>query len=181
MNNEPEANFMSLTVMGEDRPGLLERLAARIADSGCNIEECRMAALGGRVIMIILLSGLWHALSRLEAQLPALASQLDLGIEFGRVNIEQLQRPALPYSVEVSTGNRPGVIRALAAFFARQGINIEEMQATSYAAPHTGAAMSSVVMTVSLPAKVHIATLRADFFDYCDELNLDATFEPVRG
>jgi glycine cleavage system transcriptional repressor len=41
--------------------------------------------------------------------------------------------------------------------------------------------MFSVVMTVGIQAKVHIPTLRSDFLDYCDDLNLDATFEPVRG
>jgi glycine cleavage system transcriptional repressor len=41
--------------------------------------------------------------------------------------------------------------------------------------------MVSVIMTVGVPPNVHIATLRGDFLDYCDDLNLDATFEPVRG
>jgi len=28
---------------------------------------------------------------------------------------------------------------------------------------------------------MQIANLRGDFLDYCDDLNLDATFEPLRG
>ena len=70
---------------------------------------------------------------------------------------------------------------SLAAFFSRNGLIIEELQTSTYPAPHTGTPMFSVVMTVGIPADVHIATLRGDFLDYCDELNLDATFEPVRG
>ncbi|MBS0312523.1 MAG: glycine cleavage system protein R, partial [Proteobacteria bacterium] len=50
----------------------------------------------------------------------------------------------------------------------------------TYPAPHTGAPMFAVHMTLGIPADTHIATLRGDFLDYCDDQNLDATFEPVR-
>jgi glycine cleavage system transcriptional repressor len=35
-------------------------------------------------------------------------------------------------------------------------------------------------MTLGIPADAHIATLRGNFLDYCDDQNLDATFEPAR-
>ena len=56
----------------------------------------------------------------------------------------------------------------------------EELQTNTYPAPHTGTPMFSVHVTVGVPANTHIPTLRGEFFDYCDDLNLDATFEPVR-
>jgi len=37
-----------------------------------------------------------------------------------------------------------------------------------------------LAITVGLPAGARIATLRAEFLDCCDDLNLDATFEPAR-
>jgi glycine cleavage system transcriptional repressor len=36
-------------------------------------------------------------------------------------------------------------------------------------------------MTVAVPADTHIARLREEFLDFCDEMNLDAVIEPVRG
>lgn len=181
MSADTENSFLLVTAFGKDRRGLAESLVTRIADSGGNIEESRMTVLGGRCSIIILLSGPWHGVSRLETQLPQVANQLGLDIELHRVGQEELERAALPYSIELSTRNQPGVVRALTAFFTRNGINIEDIQTTSYAAPHTGIEMCTVLLTVSLPENAHIATLRGDFFDYCDELNLDATFEPVRG
>jgi len=77
--------------------------------------------------------------------------------------------------------DRPGVVHNLAAFFARNGINIEELQTSTYPAQHTETPTLSVVMTVAIPASMQIANLRGDFLDYCDDLNLDATFEPLRG
>jgi glycine cleavage system regulatory protein len=34
---------------------------------------------------------------------------------------------------------------------------------------------------VGIPAALMIAQLREEFFDLCDQLNLDAVSEPVRG
>ena len=181
MNTETENNYLVITASGEDKIGLVDRLSGRIADSGCNIEESRMSVLGGKFALIMLVSGPWHALSRLEALMPALGQQLGLTIIHERTRKREHAEPAIPYSVEVVAMDHPGIVRSLSAFFARNGINIEELQTSTYLATHTGTPMFSVIMTVGVPAGVHIATLRGDFLDYCDDLNLDATFEPVRG
>lgn len=180
MNTESDTSLV-ITIMGEDRVGLLERITAKIADSGCNIEESRMAVLGGEFAQFMLVSGLWHALSKLETQLPAFAEQIGLAIRCERTRKQEKKLVSAPYSVELTALDQPGIVRSLAAFFARQGINIEELQTSTYAAPLTGAPMLSMVMTVGIRSNVHIPTLRGDFLDYCDDLNLDATFEPVRG
>ena len=36
-------------------------------------------------------------------------------------------------------------------------------------------------MSLAIPASTHIATLREDFMILCDELNLDAVLEPIKG
>lgn len=180
MNTETENNFLVITASGEDKPGLVEQLAGRIADCGCNIEESSMDAMGGQCALIMRVSGAWHALSKLEGQLAPLGAQLGLSITHQRTG-KRARTAAIPYSVEVVAMDRPGIVRSLAAFFTRSGINIEALHTSTYFAPHTGSPLTSVVMTVGIHAKIHIATLRSDFLDYCDDLNLDATFEPVRG
>jgi glycine cleavage system transcriptional repressor len=181
MNTETEKNYLVITASGEDKIGIVDRLAGRIADSGCNIEESRMVVLEGQCALIMLVSGSWHALSKLEGQMTLLGEQLGLTIIHKRTCKRERAEPAIPYTVEVVAMDQPGIVRSLAAFFTRNGINIEEVQSNSYPAPNTGTPLTSIVMTVGIHAKVHIPTLRGDFLDYCDDLNLDATFEPVRG
>ena len=180
MNSEIQNNYLVITASGDDSIGLVDRLSARITDTGCNIEESRMAVLGGKFALIMLIAGPWNALSKLEGQFEALGQQLGLTIFHERTNKREQAEAALPYSVEVVAMDHPGIVRDLSAFFARQGINIEEMETTTYPAPHTGTPMFSVHMTVGIPARTHIPTLRGDFLDYCDDLNLDAIFEPMR-
>ncbi len=181
MTTPTQNNYLVITATGEDKIGIVDRLSGRITESGCNIEESRMAVLGDQFALIMLLSGPWNALSKLEAQMGPLGDQLGLTIIHKRTQQRERKQAAIPYIVQVVAMDHPGIVRSLSAFFARNGINIEELQTTTYPAPHTGTPMFSVVMTVGVPANVHIATLRGDFLDYCDDLNLDATFEPVRG
>ena len=176
----PKNEYLLITASGEDKVGLVDRLSGKIAESGCNIEESRMAVLGEQFAIIMLLSGPWNALSKLEGQMGALGDQLGLTIAHKRTRPQERSQPAVPYSVEVLAMDHPGIVRDLAAFFSRNGINIEELQTDTYPAPHTGTPMFSVAMTVGIRAGVHIPTLRGNFLDYCDDLNLDVTFEPAR-
>ncbi len=40
--------------------------------------------------------------------------------------------------------------------------------------------MFAVQMTVNVPRHLHVATLRDEFLEYCDEHNLDAVMEPAQ-
>jgi len=180
MSIETQNNYLVITASGEDKIGLVDRFSSKIAESGCNIEESRMAVLGEQFALIMLLSGPWNALSKLEGQMGLLGDQLELTIIHKRTQQRERTQPAVPYSVEVLAMDHPGIVHNLAAFFSRNGINIEELQTDTYPAPHTGTAMFSVTLTVGIPAAVHIPTLRGNFLDYCDDLNLDASFEPAR-
>lgn len=140
-----------------------------------------MAVLGGQFALIMLVAGQWHALSKLEGQMEGIGRQLGLTIIHKRTRKRDHAQAAVPYNVEVVAMDHPGIVHQLSAFFARNGINIEELQTSTYPAPHTGAPMFSVNMVVGIPASTHIPDLRGDFLDYCDDLNLDAIFEPVRG
>jgi glycine cleavage system transcriptional repressor len=180
MTTDNQNSYLVITASGDDRVGLVDRLSARIAESGCNIEESRMTVLGGKFAIIMLVAGPWNALSKLESQIGPLGEHLGLTIIHERTHKRKHAAAAVPYSVEVVSMDHPGIVRDLAAFFSRQSINIEEMHTSAYPAPHTGTPMFSVNMTVGVPADTHIPTLRGDFLDYCDDLNLDAIFEPAR-
>jgi glycine cleavage system transcriptional repressor len=136
--------------------------------------------LGGQFALIMLVSGPWNGISKLEVQLGTLGDQLGLTLIHQRTHKREQTQAAIPYVVEVVVIDHPGIVRALSAFFSRSGINIEELQTDTYPAPYTGTPMFSVKLTVGIKAGVHIPTLRSDFLDYCDDLNLDASFEPLR-
>jgi glycine cleavage system transcriptional repressor len=172
--------YLVITASGEDRVGLVERFTSRVSEAGCNIEESRMALLGGHFAIIMLISGPWNALTKLEDRLDSLGAELGLAVAHKRTKRQERTQPLVPYRVEVVAMDHPGIVHGLADFFAQRGINIEEMITDTYPAPHTGTPMFSVTMTVGVPASIRIPDLRGDFLDHCDDLNLDGIIEPER-
>ena len=77
--------------------------------------------------------------------------------------------------------DHPGIVYRLANFFSTRSITIHDLNTSSYAAAHTGSPMFAVHMTIDIPAEIHIAALRDEFMDFCDEYNLDAIMEPIKG
>jgi len=173
-------NYMTIAALGEDRPGLVKELARLILDCDCHIESSRMTVLGGEFAVIVLVRGNWNTLAKLEVQLRRLEQSLGLALIARRTEGRQVRGDTLPYAIEVISVERPNTVHGLANFFARRSISIEDMVTHSYPAPHTGAPMFSVNLIVGVPASSHIAALREEFMDFCDELNLDAVMEPVK-
>ena len=177
-----KTNHLVISALGKDRPGIVDQLSKAILDEGCNIADSRMTVLGGEFAVVLLVEGNWNTLTRLEDGVERLEKQLDMTIIAKRT--EQRRKSAgtlLPYGVEVVALDHPGIVHHLANFFSRREINIEDMVTTSYAAAHTGTQMFSVQMTVGIPANAHIATLREEFMEFCDSMNLDAVLEPLKG
>lgn len=174
-------NMLVISALGEDRPGIVDALSGIVADSGCSILDSRMTVLGGEFAVIQLVSGKWNQLAKLEGQLKNAGRDLDLEIFSKRTSAPRSSGDLLPYAVDVVAMDHPGIVHQLAHFFAERRINIRDLSTSRYAAAHTGTPMFSVHMTLDIPATTQIAVLREEFLDFCDQLNLDAMFEPVKG
>ena len=169
-----------ITAVGRDRPGLVDELSRAIMDSGCNIGDSRMAVLGSEFAVIMAVSGHWNAIAKLESQTQKLESSLGLVVHCKRTEPRSGTANLIPYAVEVVSVDHPGIVHEVANFFARRGINVEDLYTSSYSAPHTGAPMFALHMTIGIPKDTAIASVRGDFMDFCDDLNLDAMLAPVK-
>lgn len=177
---QPKKTYLVISALGKDRPGIVSALSKIIAEHGCNIEDSRMTVLGGEFAAMLLVEGKWNALAKVENALPELEKNAGLTIVIKRTGERETTRALIPYAVDVVSMDHPGIVNSLANFFAERDINIEDMVTSSYAAPHTGTQMFSVHMTVGIPSNIHIATLRDEFMDYCDDINLDSVLEPLK-
>lgn len=178
--NQPQ--YLVISALGQDRPGIVNDLAMHIADAGCNIVDSRMSVLGGEFAIMMMVDGSWSAVAKLEAQLSGLQKKLGLTIISKRTEEhESKSGGGRPYMVEVIAMDHPGIVYQLANFFSTRSINIQDLHTDSYRAAHSGTQMFSANITVNIPAQVHVARLREEFLDFCEALNLDAVLEPVKG
>lgn len=178
---QPKQNFLVLSALGDDHPGIIDNLTKAILDCECNVQDTRMTVLSGKFAILMKVDGAWDRLARLEDQLPELQKSLGLTVITERTEPVQATAALLPYGVDVVALDQPGIVHNLSSFFAERNINIEDMVTSSYAAAHTGTPMFAVRITLGIPADVHIASLRDEFMDFCDSMNIDAVLEPVKG
>lgn len=173
--------YLVLSALGSDRPGIVDQLAKAASASGCNIEDSRMTVLGGEFAVLMLVTGSTAAVAAMERAAPEVGARLDLKLLSKRTQPKPPQPAARPYRIEVSALDQPGLVHELASFFSSRHINIEALDTDTYAAPHTGSQMFGLAMTVNIPANVQVAALREEFLEHCDERNLDASFDAARG
>jgi glycine cleavage system transcriptional repressor len=172
--------YLAVTAIGSDRPGLVHEFVRTIADCGGSISESRMLALGLEVGLQLLVSGNWHAIARLEKDLARLGDSAGLTVHLKRTEPRGRREDHIPYSIDVVCLDQPGIVAGLTGFFTSRGVEIGEIATRSYVASQTGAPMFSVQMMISVPTRIHVSQLREEFMDYCDSLNLDAILEPVK-
>ncbi len=169
-----------LSAIGTDRTGVVQDITKVILECGGNIEESRMTTLGTEFAILMLVSGNWHTLTKLERQLEKLGNGDNLTFAIRKTGEAATKVDRMPYAVDVVSLDHQGIVFGLANFFAGHDIEIADVATRSYAAAHTGAQMFAVQMAVNIPATVHIAQLRDEFLELCDRLNLDAILEPVK-
>jgi len=173
-------NHLAISVLGKNRTGLLDQLSRTVRDCGCSIGDSRMVVLGSEFAMVLMASGNWNAIAKLEQALARLEQRLDLALRHRRTDARRAADDRIPYGVEVMGLDRPGIVQDVADFFARREIDVDDLYSASYAAPQTGAPLYSLHLTVGIPASASLATVRGEFMDFCDDLNLDAMLAPIK-
>lgn len=172
--------MLVITAVGPDRPGIVEQLSAGVSNVAANIDESRMAVLGGEFAIILMVSGSAAAIDALLQSLPALEAETGLVMSAKRTTQRNPRGDRIAYRVSTVSMDQPGIVHRVTAFFAAHGINIEELSTRASPAPHTGTPMFSLDMLVEIPSESSIRKLRDAFAELCDELSVDGSIEAVR-
>lgn len=139
-----------------------------------------MATLGAEFAVLMLISGNWHTLNKLESALDILTGDGTLTIEIKKTDERKSVEDSMPYAIDVVCLDQPGIVFNLANFFASREIEIADVATKRYAAAHTGSPMFSLQMTVNIPGSTQLAQVRDEFLEMSDQLNLDSIMEPVK-
>jgi glycine cleavage system regulatory protein len=172
-----------MTVIGADRPGLVQLVAARVADHGGNWLESRMCHLGGQFAGILRVEvaqarrdELVNALRTLEVDGLRIIMHADGGAAAGGgANGGSL------VAVELVGHDRPGILRSVSGVFARHGINVEELSSERVSAPMGGGTLFQARATLLVPASVKLADVRGDLERIAADLMVDLKLQPVTG
>jgi glycine cleavage system regulatory protein len=168
---------MVLTVIGPDRPGIVELLAQTIAAHGGNWEQSRMAHLCGQFAGILNLSLDEVRLPELHAALAGLRAQ---GL---RVVSETTPGHSAPpfrgLRLELTGTDREGIVRDIARALAARDVNVEELDTRRDSAPMSGDALFHATALLRLPPDVAVDQLRKLLESIADDLMVDLTLEAL--
>jgi glycine cleavage system regulatory protein len=164
-----------LTVIGDDRAGLVDALAEPIAAHGGSWDRSHMARLAGKFAGIVVVSVPDERTDDLAADLAALTTRGLLDVTFA-IAADSADAPTARDGVlelHLIGHDRPGIIREIANALARRDVSIEELETSSSSAPMSGELLFEATASLRVPAAADPDDLRAALEAIANELMVD--------
>jgi len=161
-----------LTILGPDRPGLVESIARLVAEHNGNWLESRMAHLAGQFAGILRVEVDAAQAESLTQSLAGLAqSGLETVIHPDPAAAIPSNRPLV--KLDLLGQDRPGIVRQISGVLAALGVNVEELNTECRAAAETGHPLFHAVADLRLPPDVSEADLRIALENVAADLMVD--------
>jgi glycine cleavage system regulatory protein len=165
-----------LTVIGDDRSGLVEALSSVIARHGGNWERSRMAELAGKFAGIVLVSVPDESSDALVAELAPLSGDglLDITVERGAGG-DHHERPV--FLLSLLGNDQPGIVHEVSAALASRGVSISDLRTETRAAPMAGGVLFEAEATLEAPPGMSGHELREVLEQLAGALMVDIELE----
>ena len=157
-----------LTVIADDKPGLVETLAEVIADHKGSWLESSMSQLAGKFAGILRVSVATNRAQNLIDALSSLPADLKLVVE--QAETEEL--PDKPTTVDLNLmGNeRPGIIREISHALAMLSVNVKQLSTHCDPAPMSGDVLFRARAVLQVPTGMLVEDLQEVLERLADDL-----------
>jgi len=168
-----------MTVIGEDRPGLVQLVAASVADHGGNWLESRMCRLGGQFAGILHVEVPRERVEELRGALAELEKN-GLRVVLHTEPTEIAAGKGAIATLELVGNDRPGILRSVSGVLATHGVNVEELSSERVSAPMGGGTLFQARATVLVPPAVNLTAVRTDLEKLAADLMVDLRLVPAQ-
>lgn len=170
-------NTYVLSVLGQDRPGIVAAVSRVLTDSGCNIEDSSMTTLLGAFAMLLVITAPETAGSGLRSGLADMATRERLLVHLdpypdGEPRAVQGDR----YTLTLHGADHPGIVAVVTGLLAELGINIVDL-ATRVVEGQVP--LYIMTMEVAVPSRVERTELEGRLAAVSREINCAITLRPV--
>ena len=164
-----------MTVIGADRPGLVESVASLVASHGGNWLESRMSRLGGQFVGILRVQVPAEREASLAAALKELAGKgLSIVIHSDKAGAPVAK--AELRLLEIIGQDRPGIVQQITRALASHGVNVEELETECVSAAMSGETLFKAKAKVLVPASTNVAALKAELEKIASDLIVEVAF-----
>jgi glycine cleavage system regulatory protein len=165
-----------LTIVGADRPGLVNLISDRVTAHGGNWLESRMANLAGQF------AGIVHLHVPESKAEPLIAAFRDLEAQGLRIVVTRGTEGSSAASgrrmrLELVGQDRPGIVRDISHELASRGVSIEELVTDGVSGSMSGESLMRGSAQLRVPANVATAQLRQALEALANDLMVDLTLD----
>lgn len=162
-----------LTVIGDDKAGLVNAVAQVVARHGGNWERSQMAELAGKFAGIVLVTVPDARRDALVTDLEPLHGMLDITAQAGEEQLEVSAAGAETFTLDLIGGDRPGIVREITDVLAAHGVNIDSLRTETRDAPMSGGRLFEASARLEVPQGADIGALRVALERLANELMVD--------
>jgi glycine cleavage system regulatory protein len=175
-NKELSMDHLVLTVIAEDQPGLVERVAKCVADHGGNWLESRMSRMAGQFAGILRVEVPTAAHAELVAALQALQSEgIRVLLASGGAEPERNWRMI---QLNLVGNDRPGIVRDITRLLASHGINLESLDTDVQPAPMSNEQLFHADARLGVPSGLSLDELQQHLETLADDLMVELSLQP---
>jgi glycine cleavage system regulatory protein len=165
-----------LTVIGDDRAGLVEALAETITTHGGNWEQSQMAELAGQFAGIVVVSVPDDRADALRSALGGLDGMLDITAHPALEETTGAAADDWPHlRIDLVGTDHPGIVRDVSAVLARHRVSIESITTERRDAPMSGGQLFEAHILVRVPPGDDPSDVRDDLERVASEVFVDLT------
>lgn len=164
-----------LTVIGKDRPGLVEAISRVVSEHGANWEASHMSRLSGLFAGILEVGVPSDKVESLTKSLGA------LGPAGLRVIVEDSEASEAPvgqtYWIELTGSDQPNIVRDISRALANVNVSVLELSSECTAAPVSGGRLFKMQASICCPEDVMRSELRDKLEEVANGLMVDINLE----
>jgi len=161
-----------LSVIGDDRPGLVSELSAPISAHGASWERSQMSRLAGKFAGIVLVSVPDAKLAALTTDLGELVEAHGLQVTLERTG-DPVEQRSQRLQLELLGADHPGIVAEISASLAARHVSIEELSTDVVDAPMAGGTLFEARAVLNAPPEVSTDELRAMLEGLANELMVE--------
>ncbi|MBN9214244.1 MAG: amino acid-binding ACT protein [Microbacterium sp. SCN 70-200] len=164
-----------LTVVGDDRAGLVNALAQKIAEVGGNWEQSELAELAGAFAGIVLVSVPDDHVAAFTTALRDLDGLLSVTAHTGSAADAAAGESGHTLAFTVLGNDRPGIVRDVTAAIAAHALSIDTFRSRTLEAPMAGGTLFEASVSVSVPASADAEAITRALEALAGEIQVDLT------
>jgi glycine cleavage system regulatory protein len=162
-----------LTVVGDDRVGLVKALADVVSRNGGNWERSHLAELAGTFAGVVVVTVPDRQADELRAALAPLDGLLDVAVR--SVAAPPSRAATRQVKLELLGNDRPGIVAAVSGILARHGLGVADLQTATREAPMAGGLLFEATAIVTASSQEALDAVRADLEELATEIVVDLT------